>query len=109
MAKEIVPAHEWQRRLARNELRERQEKREFERKRQLELSVEDLRDTAVSLIRNEVGDDYEKIHERGGAHPSTLKAWETGAVRRPQMPTLRASLRAIGKDLGIVDYIPRRH
>jgi hypothetical protein len=66
-------------------------------------SVEDIRDDAVSHLKNS-GLSFKDIEEKGGPTEHTLSRWEEKKVYRPQLPTLRAALQIIGKDIGIIDY-----
>jgi integrase len=71
------------------------------------ITSEDLRDTCLSLLRNEFGSGdgmAERVQAAGGSSKSTIKAWLEHKVKNPQMRTLRANLRTVGKDLGIVEY-----
>lgn len=108
----IVPASEWAKRLGAIERMEAKERAEFLSKRRLEVSVEDIRDDAVSAIMNRVGgtieDKFMTVHGRGGPHPSTLFKWHTRETMRPQLAKLRAALMAVDLDLGVVDQKPRR-
>lgn len=89
------------------------ERAEFIRKRRDEAFVADLRDDTISAIMGSksAGDAYsvfKRIEEAGGPTVKTLEAWHSKSVLRPQTPSLRAALRCVGKDLGIVDGIYRR-
>ena len=97
----IVPANQWERRMATVQRREKRGERALET---YEISVEDLRDEALGAIRTALGrghDAFEIVHARFGPHPSTLSSWEAHRVRSPRMSTLRAALRAVGLDLTI--------
>lgn len=102
MKTEVVRSKDWERKVA---AMIRKENREFTEKRRLELSVEDLRDQLIGIIHETHGrglDAYDKVHEAGGPHPSTLRAWDEKRVMRPQSPTMRAAARACGYDLQFV-------
>lgn len=71
------------------------------RQRELE-DYQDLRDDVVSYLRNS-GVKYDTIHERCGPTPQTLLNWENKTVSKPQLGKMRAALRIIGKDLGVID------
>lgn len=106
MAKQrkILTAAEWQKRIAQDEAKARKDERHFEKMRLYELSVEDLRDETMSIVRNTFGNGetaYEEIHARNGAHPSTLKAWDEKRIMRPHMSKIRSVLLACGYDLSI--------
>jgi hypothetical protein len=101
----ILTADEWQKRLAAEERAAKRagaKQQTHEAQRAFELSVKDLRDQTVSIVRNTYGDDYEKCHQNGGAHPSTIRSWQNDEVLRPQMPTMRATLLSCGYDINIV-------
>ena len=51
------------------------------------------------------GSSYKDVQENGGAKVGTLSNWSHGPTRRPQLTTVRASLRAVGLDLGVVDRL----
>lgn len=109
----ILTAEEWQKKLAGFDSRANREQREFEDKLSYELSVEDLRDECVAIIRNELGRGegvFEIVHGRMGPHPSTLHNWENKVVKRPQLSKMRAALRAVRHDFRIVPISgDRRH
>jgi hypothetical protein len=101
----ILTAEQWQRELRRLETQGFKEQREFEEKREYELSCEDLRDEVVALVRNELGRGEkaaEIVHARLGCHPSTFHNWEEKRVMNPRMSKLRATARAVGYDLKLV-------
>lgn len=66
-------------------------------------STEDLRDDCVSLVKNS-GISFEEIHNRNGPTPQTLARWRDKEVVSPNMNKMRSALRAIGKDIGIIDF-----
>ena len=67
------------------------------------VSIEDIRDDTISYIKNS-GFSYEEIHNRNGPTPLTLARWRDKEVLSPRMDKIRAALRAVGKDIGIIDY-----
>lgn len=79
---------------------------EWERQRH----VEDLRDDTLALVlegvepgnRAAINARFEQVERNHGASAATLWKWFDKKVNAPQMPTVRATLRAVGKDLGIV-------
>jgi DNA-binding transcriptional regulator YiaG len=76
----ILSAADWHRILKKRE----KDQRDFDEKRTLEMSVEDLRDDAIAIIRNELGrgeQAFDMVHARMGPHPSTLKHWEDKKIR----------------------------
>lgn len=103
---EFVTAQNWERRLAQLEKMTVQEKREFEEKSRVELSVQDIRDQTVGIVYARFGKNegaFYAVKSRGGATPSTLGKWDRGETYQPRMATIRRTLRACGKDLGIID------
>lgn len=77
--------------------------------------VEDLRDDTLALVlegvepgnRAAIQKRFDEIERNHGATATTLWKWFNKEVSAPQMPTVRATLRACGRDLGIVT--PRQH
>lgn len=77
--------------------------------------VEDLRDDTLALVlegvepgnRAAIQRRFDQVEANGGATSATLWKWFDKRVTAPQMPTVRATLRSVGKDLGIVT--PRQH
>ena len=55
----------------------------------------------MSLVKNS-GMSFEDIHGRCGPHPHTLENWAQKKVEAPRLGKLRATLRVIGYDFGIV-------
>lgn len=101
---ELVSAKDWQKRLAQLERMNAKDRREFEAKRRLEMSVEDLRDEIVGHVIAELGNGvedkaFELCHARGGPHPSTLKSWRDRQVVRPWTSKLRQAGVTVGWDL----------
>lgn len=69
------------------------------------VPVVEIDDLLVKTI-NVLGDsDVPRIEisRRGGAAPSTLRNWEQHKVRRPLVSTLKATLKACGYRLAIID------
>lgn len=81
-----------------NKERKRQGKEPF-------MSVEDIRDETVALLRNaHTGKDWiRETVAAGGPTAQTLEKWWDKRIFQPQMPTVRKALRTIGKDIGIID------
>jgi len=79
---------------------------EYERQR----AVEDLRDDTLALILKDCapGDKlaiaraFEAVERNYGPTSATLWKWFHKSVNAPKLTTLRAALRAVGHDLGIV-------
>lgn len=72
----------------------------------IELSVEDLRDEVVAIVKMTFAKDpFETVHGRFGPHPSTLRSWEERKVLRPHLTTLRSALAACGYE---ITFQPRR-
>jgi hypothetical protein len=72
-------------------------------KQRMELEgCEDLRDDVISMIKNS-GMSFSEIHARCGPHPHTLENWARKDIKKPQIGKMRAALRVIGFDLGVVD------
>lgn len=97
----ILSAAEWQVRMRQEE----RERREFEEKRTFELSVEDLRDQTVAIIRQAYGrgeSALEKVHANCGPHPATIRLWEDKKVKAPRLNKMRQALVACGHDFKIV-------
>ena len=65
------------------------------------------KDPIIDEIRTIVqssGLTYRMIEEESDVTSTTLRAWFTGATRRPQAATLNAVARALGYKLGFVPY-----
>jgi hypothetical protein len=62
------------------------------------LVLQAIRDSGYSRAR---------VCRDSGVSLSCLYAWEYGPTRRPQHATVRALLRAIGRDLVITDSVQR--
>lgn len=87
--------------ISKSERQRAAERREYKAaKAQLEF-VEDLRDDVMSLVANS-GLSFEAIEDRCGPCVRTLETWKRKEVRQPRLGTMRAVLRILGKDLGIV-------
>ena len=69
-------------------------------------AYEDLRDDVLSVLKNN-HISFEDVHGRLGPHPSTLHAWEKGAIHQPQLRKMQSALRTVGYDIGIIEG--RRH
>jgi hypothetical protein len=100
----LVTAKDWQKRLAEVERMNARERREFEEKRRLEISVEDLRDEVTGMVIAELGGGvedkaFELCHARGGPHPSTLRHWANRTVHRPWTSKMRQAGLTVGMDL----------
>ena len=63
--------------------------------------ISPLQRRVVMLMRNS-GKKYGFITTKSGVCYSTLKNWETGKTRRPQVPTMNAVLKVLGYELDIV-------
>lgn len=74
----------------------------FDKQRKELEGYADLRDDVMSMIKNS-GMSFAEIHARCGPHPSTLENWAKKEISRPQLGKMRAALRVIGYDLGIID------
>jgi len=66
--------------------------------------IADLRDQCVGEAFTS-GLSDQQIHANGGPTPQTLRKWRMKQVRLPQLATARMLLRAVGKDLAVVDLI----
>lgn len=66
------------------------------------LSTEDIRDNTISILKNS-GVSDELVHARNGPTPLTLARWRAKKVLSPRMSSIRSALRAVGKDIGIID------
>lgn len=78
----------------------REQRRKRAEKNKPKISIEDLRDETMSIVRNS-GKTYEEIHAKWGASPSTLTKWQYREVLRPQLNLIRGTLLACGYDLVI--------
>jgi hypothetical protein len=65
------------------------------------VSIEDIRDDTISVVRN-THMTFEEIRAAGGPHPTTLSKWLERVTLRPQLNTIRAALKACGGDLKVV-------
>jgi hypothetical protein len=111
MAREIVSAQEWHKRIdqwsAQKAKANGAENKSFTVRRP-ELSVADLRDQTIGIIHStygKAGDAFINVYQHLGPHPSTLRSWEDRRTLAPRMTTLRAALRACGYDLGVVNWM----
>jgi len=64
------------------------------------VSIEDLRDDTISIIRNS-HKTADEIRAAGGPCPSTLANWLERKTLRPQLNTIRAALLACDHDFYI--------
>ena len=103
MVKRIKTAGEWINDLTAEE--RRQKRIEKARANAPAISIEDLRDETMSIVRNS-GLSYDEIHARFGASGSTLSKWQYREVLRPQLNTIRGTLQACGYDLVIAAKRP---
>jgi hypothetical protein len=62
----------------------------------------DLRDDVMSIIKNS-GMSFQEIHARCGPHPHTLENWARKDISKPQIGKMRAALRVVGYDFGIIE------
>jgi hypothetical protein len=84
------------------------DKAEADRERAKLESYQDLRDDCMSLVKNS-GLSFREIHGRLGPHPHTLELWATKVTSQPRLGKMRATLRIIGYDIGIVEReVPQR-
>lgn len=67
-------------------------------KRDPEPLLEDLRDDCVAIFLNS-GMTQQQVHEAGGPTPQTISKWLYKETRFPQLPSVRALLKACGGDL----------
>lgn len=51
------------------------------------------------------GTSFKDVERSGGPKSATLRNWFYGTTTRPQVTTVRAFLRSIGKDIVIVDGV----
>ena len=87
--------------ISRHRTERKKEQREFEQRRALLESYEDLRDDVMSLVRNSYL-SFEEIHNRCGPTPHTLQTWRDREVAQPRLCKLQSVLRILGYDLGVV-------
>jgi phosphoglycolate phosphatase-like HAD superfamily hydrolase len=64
--------------------------------------VSDIRDDVMSLIKNSRL-TFKQVEGAGGPAAGTLSKWAAKETERPQLNTIRAALRAVGHDLGIIE------
>lgn len=98
----LVPAEDWQKRLAALERMNAADRRQFESQRRLELSIEDLRDEIVGIVLSGHGTDdecFQACYEAGGPHPSTLRHWRDKTILSPRANTMRKAAIACGYDM----------
>ncbi len=82
-------------------------KREWEAQRR----VEDLRDDTMAIVLNGIATTnkhavrkrFEEVELAHGATVATLYKWLYKSVAAPKLTTIRATLRACGHDLGIME------
>lgn len=104
---EIRSAEEWKRELTRHKRTLSKEKLQHARREERERLCADLRDDTISLIRNS-GFSFEEIREKGGPVVKTLQGWQDKTTFSPHTSSMRRALRVIGKDIGIIDYLPKK-
>ena len=63
--------------------------------------AQELRDQTVGLIHTSKL-NYEQIEELGGPVPATLKAWNSGKTKMPQIGTIASALDVLGYRLAVV-------
>lgn len=78
----------------------------FDERGRVMVSIEDLRDDTISVVRNS-HKTAEQIRADGGPHPQTLAKWLEGDTKRPQLNTIRAALLACDHDFQVVRRRPR--
>jgi DNA-binding phage protein len=64
------------------------------------------KDPIIDMVRTAVDDSgmkYKKITEDSGVSGTAMYGWFRGKTKRPQYATVMAVLRAVGKDLVMVD------
>jgi DNA-binding phage protein len=64
------------------------------------------KDPVIDLVRTAVDDSkisYEQISADSGVSSNTIYQWFHGKTKRPQHCTVMAVLRAVGKELVVVD------
>lgn len=98
MAKTVKSAEEWVKDLTAEE--RRQKRIEKAKENPPKVSIEDLRDETMAIVR-ESGLTYGEIQARFGASGGTLTKWAHKETLRPQLNTIRGTLRACGYDLVI--------
>lgn len=78
------------------------ERREFLKAQSTLEAYEDLRDDVMSLVKNS-GMSYQDIHARCGPTPQTLEKWANKSVHQPKLGKMRAVLRILDHDFGVVN------
>jgi len=58
----------------------------------------------IRTIYHESGTNYKWIRDNSGVSTTTLSKWFSGDTKRPQAATINAVLRALGYELGIVEF-----
>lgn len=56
----------------------------------------------IKILCAEDGRSVQALAERAGVSPSTLRNWFSGKTMRPQLPTVKAVLKAIGYNVVIM-------
>lgn len=104
--RKIVTATEWDTILRKWSRADEKSRKRLYRDERYEISIEDIRDQVVGIVHETFGrgdDAFHEVRARHGAHPTTLRNWELGIVKRPQLAKLRETLRACGKDIGVIE------
>lgn len=99
MARTIKTAAQHRRDIAKAE----RERKMFREHQAVEERYEDLRDDVMSAIKNS-GRSFQQIHGHFGPHPHTLENWAQKKISKPQLGKMQSALRAIGKDIGIIEH-----
>jgi hypothetical protein len=73
----------------------------FDERGRVQVSIEDLRDDTISIIRNS-HKTFDQIRADGGPCASTLTKWLERQTQRPQLNTIRAALLACDHDFYIL-------
>jgi hypothetical protein len=100
--RKLVSAAQWQRLLAKSE----RERKEFNSKREYELSIEDLRDDAVAIVENTFGrgeTGFRLAESHGGMSAKTYQLWKDKKILRPHTVSFRRTAIACGKKFGFHD------
>jgi DNA-binding phage protein len=64
------------------------------------------KDPIIDVVRTAVedaGEKYKKVSAESGVSTTCMYGWFRGKTRRPQYATVMAVLRAVGKDMVVVD------
>jgi hypothetical protein len=98
MTRQPKSAEAWQKELTAEERRKKRIEKAM--KNPPKISIEDLRDETMAIVRKS-GLTYDEIHAKFGASGTTLTKWNYKETLRPQLNTIRGTLRACGFDLVI--------